>query len=118
MGPPPPDYHEEWATHTVHVHDFASLSTVRGEFVDSPEFMLLGNQWRLGICPGGDEGAVEGMVTVDLSNRSDKAIDIDFGFSINDRNGKQVAYEQFDGPHHFASVGDADGNNLGGPLIL
>jgi hypothetical protein len=67
-----------------------------------------------GIYPCGEEDAAEGMVSVYLANRSNKAIEIDYGFSISDGSGKQVAYEQFDGPHHFASVGDADGNNLWG----
>ena len=92
--------------HTVHFHDVASLSTVRGEFVWSPEFMLLGNQWCLKIYPGGDEGAAEGMVTLRLVNNSNKAIDAEYGFSVNDGNGKQVVYKQSPGPRNFASVGN------------
>ena len=71
------------------VDSYGALSWLR-EPVDgarSPELMLLGNQWRLGICPGGVEGAAEGMVTL-------KAIEIDYGFSINNCNGKQVAYKR------------------------
>jgi hypothetical protein len=105
MGTPPPDYHQEWAKHTVHVHSFANLSTARGEFVDSPEFMLLGNEWRLAIYPGGKDEAAEGMVTVSLCNRSSKSIDIDFGFSVNDGNGRQVAYQQSPDPVNFAPLG-------------
>ena len=90
VGTSPPDYHQEWVTHTVHVHGFGSLPSEQGEFVDSPEFMLLGNEWRLAIYPGGDDDADEGMVTLYLFNESDKAIEIDYGFSVNDGNGKQV----------------------------
>jgi len=36
---------------------------------------------------------------------SDKSIEIDFGFSVNDENGKQVVYERSDTPDHFAPVG-------------
>ena len=68
MGTPPPGYDEEWMTHTIHVHGFASLSTERGESVASPEFML----------PGGHANAAEGMTSLGLCNNSDKAIDIDF----------------------------------------
>ena len=109
VGTPPPDYDGEWLTHSVHVHGFESLSVARGGSFDSPEFMLLGNQWILEIFPGGDEGAAEGMVSIFLWNRSNKAIDIDFGFSVNDENGKQVAYERTATPQNFASVGGDDG---------
>ena len=56
MGTPPPGYQQEWAKHTVHWHGFLDLSTVRGEYVDSPEFMLLGNPWILEIFPGDTQG--------------------------------------------------------------
>ena len=99
MGTPPPGYHQEWVTHTVHVHGFENLPAVRR--VASPEFILLGNEWLLRIYPGGDDDAAEGMVTVGLQNMSNKAIDIDLGFSVNDGNGMQVAYGQSDGPRNF-----------------
>jgi hypothetical protein len=105
MGTPPPDYNEEWVTHTVHWHGFESLSTVRGESVPSPEFMLLGNEWSLAVYPGGDDDAAEGMVTLDLFNESDKAIEIDSGFSVNDGNGKQVVHYRSPTPEHFGPVG-------------
>ena len=93
MGTPPPDYHEEWATHTVHVHGFPDLSSAQGAFVESPEFMLLGNQWCLKIYPGGD--ADEGKTSLFLLNMSNKAIEVEFGFCIIDGNGKQVACTRF-----------------------
>jgi hypothetical protein len=109
MGTPPPGYHQEWITHTVHCHGFASLSTEQDECVDSPEFMLLGNEWRLQIVqPGGDEEAGEGMVSLFLYNVSNKAIDIDFGFSVSDGNGKQVAHYRSFRPRNFAPLEDAD----------
>jgi hypothetical protein len=102
-------YHREWAKHTVHVHGFANLSSERGEYVDSPEFMRLGNQWRLELYPGGDDEAAEGMVSLYLNNESDKAIDIDFGFSVNDSDGKQTDYGRTRTPYYFSPVGaDAD----------
>jgi hypothetical protein len=109
VGAAPPGYNQGWMTHTVHWHGFESLSALRGEFVWSPEFMLLGNQWRLEICPGGTSNAAEGMVTTFLANRSDKAIDIYFCFSVNDENGKQVAYEV-----NFAPMGDSHGGDYRG----
>ena len=58
MGTPPPGYNEEWVIHTIHCHGFGSLPSAEEgveahDFVDLPEFMLLGNQWSLEICPGG-----------------------------------------------------------------
>jgi hypothetical protein len=52
--------------------------------------MLLGNPWRLKIFPGGHAREYFSL----LCNMSDKAIDIDFGFSVSDENGKLVAYER------------------------
>jgi hypothetical protein len=106
-GTAPPGYQNEWVTHTVHWHGFTSLSTVRGAKFYSPEFILLGNQWRLAIYPGGREDAEEGMVSLGLDNRSNKAMEIDLGFSVNDANGKQVSYEQSGTPCNFAPVGVA-----------
>ena len=67
----------------------------------SPEFMLLGNPWRLEILPCGDVVAAEDKTSLFLYNESDKAIDIDFGFSVNDGNGKPVAYKQSATPYSF-----------------
>ena len=100
IGTPPPGYDEEWVTHTVHCHGFASL-----RFVDSREFMLLGNPWRLQMFPGGDASAAHGMASIYLWNKSDKAINIDYGFSVKDENGKQVVYKQSNTPQNFDPVG-------------
>jgi speckle-type POZ protein len=102
-GTAPPGYHQEWVTHTVHWHGFPSLSSEQEESFDSPEFMLLGNEWLLVIFPGGDFIADEGKVSLYLYNMSDKAIEIDFAFSVNDGNGKQVAYERSNGPEYFGT---------------
>jgi hypothetical protein len=42
VGTSPPEYHQEWVTHTIHYHGFESLSTVRGAFVASPIFCSWG----------------------------------------------------------------------------
>ena len=108
VGTLPPGYrHEEWVTHTVHYHAFANLSTEPGAFVFSPDFEGLGNQWQLQLHPGGDGAgaAEEGMVSLYLWNRSDKAIDIDYGFRIINGDGKQVACKRPATPRHFAPVG-------------
>jgi hypothetical protein len=67
--------------------------------------MLLGNEWLMWIFPGGHEDAAEGMVSLYLHNRSDKSMDIDFAFSVNDGNGKQVAYKRSATPCNFEPEG-------------
>jgi hypothetical protein len=44
------------------------------------------------------------MVSLCLNNMSNKAIEIDYGFSVSHGNGKQVAYYRSDGPKHFGGV--------------
>jgi hypothetical protein len=116
MGTPPPGYQQEWVTHSVYVHGFASLSALPGEFeyVYLPEFTLLENHyWCLSIYPGGNKDATKGMVSLYLENRSNKAIEIDFGFSVIDSNGKQVEHKT-DGPRNFTPMGD-DNSGWGWP---
>jgi hypothetical protein len=60
----------------------------------------------MAMLPGGHATAVEGRVSLYLSNMSDKAIDIQFGFSVNDENGKQVYVDRSATPHNFAPVGN------------
>jgi hypothetical protein len=106
VGTPPLGYDQGWVKHTVHVHGFPSLSTVRGENVNSPEFMLLGNQWCVRIYPGGDANADEGTTSLSLYNKSNKAIDIDFGFCVYDGDVEQVVYERTTTPRNFGPVGN------------
>jgi len=77
---------------------------VRGESVDSPEFMLLGNQWHLEMIPGGHVNAAEGMVSLGLANMSNKAIEIEFSFSVVDSSGKQVAFKRTATPRNFGPM--------------
>jgi hypothetical protein len=81
---------------------------VQGEFVTSPEFEGFGNPWFLRVFPGGCDDAEEGMVSIGLENRSNKAIEIDFCCSINDGNVKQVAYGRSATPYNFAPMGSDD----------
>jgi hypothetical protein len=68
--------------------------------------VLLGNQWQLRIYPGGHavDDTAEGTVSIYLQNMSEKSIDIDYCFSVNDGSGKQVVFEQST-IHHFDPVG-------------
>ena len=99
VGAPPPDFNE-WSSTKVYYHGFAYLSTRRSVPKTLPEFMALGNPWRLKLYPGGDSNSKAGWVAIYLINRSSKEIDIDFGFSINDGNGKQIVSPHFSSSTH------------------
>jgi hypothetical protein len=83
-GTPSPQF-QEWETIQVYCHGFADLSTARGVRADSPEFTCLGNRWSLRIYPGGSIGARDDYVTIYLTNRSDKSINILYGLGVNYR---------------------------------
>ena len=114
MGAPPPGYQQEWVTHSVYVHGFASLSALPGEFeyVYLPEFTLLENHyWCLSIYPGGNKDATKGMVSLYLENRSNNAIEIDFGFSVIDSNQPNADFiEQYG--HRFIDADVTQVENL------
>jgi hypothetical protein len=61
------------------------------------------------LYPRGHATAADGMVSLFLRNMSNKAIVIDFGFSVNNGNGKQVAYERTATPYSFGPMGTATG---------
>jgi hypothetical protein len=69
VGTPAPDFPLKESI-TVHIHDFANLTTVRDEVVESSTFALAGFEWSLGIFPGGDDELGEGMIAVYLHNKS------------------------------------------------
>ena len=118
VGTPSPEFTKwtssEKTTKRICFHGLASLSTERGALVVSPEFEGFGNQWCVRIYPGGLANA--GMVSVYLANMSGKAIEIDYGFSINDGNGKQVACKRTKTPNNFGPMGGVMIN--GGTMIL
>jgi speckle-type POZ protein len=82
VGTPRPGYYQDWVTHTVHWHGFESLSTVRGVPVHSPQLLYPGGSYEL---------SQEGMISIDLCNMSNKAIEVDYDLCINDGDGVQVA---------------------------
>ena len=95
VGTPSNDF-SGWTTTELRFHDYADLTTTRGEYEASPEFSSLGHEWRLVICPGGSERSAEGMVAANLVNMSDKSIKVEHGFSVKDAAGKEVLYEKPD----------------------
>jgi hypothetical protein len=117
VGTAPPGYQNEWVTHTVHWHGFESLSSERDEYIPSPEFMLVGNQWYLELYPGGDDDAAEEMASLYLENMSNKSIEVEYGFSVNDGNGKQVAYKQSPFTRNFAPVDTDDISRRDGQIL-
>ena len=87
--------YQEWTTIKVHIHGFADLSAVLNVPVDSPEFMALGNPWRLKLYPGVMTNAYAGLLPIrlHLCNQSSKQIAMEFGISIDGKD-KQVAKKQ------------------------
>jgi len=71
------------------------LSAVLNVPVDSPEFMALGNPWRLKLYPGVMTNAYAGLLPIrlHLCNQSSKEIAMEFGISIDGKD-KQVAKKQ------------------------
>jgi len=70
-------------------------------------FFCFWHKWRLSIWPGGEEDSPEGMVAVQLSNRSNESITIHWGCSVRDAHGKEVVDTE---PHicEFGEVGGGD----------
>ena len=88
VGTPSNDF-REWTTTEVRFHNYANLTTTRGEYEASPTFSCLGHEWKLVIYPGGREPlSPEGMVAVYLCNMSTKSIKIEYSYSIKDSAGK------------------------------
>jgi hypothetical protein len=66
------------------------------------------------LYPGGDANADEGMTSIYLQNKSNKTIEINFGFSVHDGNGTEVADERSNGPRDFGHAGsDTSGYGWG-----
>ena len=89
VGTPPGDF-KGWTTTEVCFHGFANLSTTRSESVYSPEFSCLGHQWKLELYPGGIANSDEGYVAIALRNKSNTGIEVQFGYSVRNADGKEV----------------------------
>ena len=93
VGTPSPSFVDCSSTR-VYYHGFADLSAEGDVPVDSPEFMALGNPWRLALYPGGRYVSKMGWVAIALQNRSNKEITVQCGFSIKDGKGNQITSMQ------------------------
>ena len=71
-----------------HIHDFANLSSTRGDFVTSPEFTCKGHQWQLRVFPGGGYEVAEGHVSAFLNHLSQETVMVEFGIDLVDKFGK------------------------------
>jgi len=79
-----------WTTTELSFHGFANLSTTRDIYVDSPEFSCFGHQWSIRLFPGGRAESDEGFVAVDLLNRSNTGIKIQYGYGVRHPDGVEV----------------------------
>ena len=109
VGTPPDGFGEGWTTTVVRFHGFADLTTARDECVESPVFFCFWHKWRLSIWPGGEEDSPEGFVAVQLSNRSNESITIQYSFSVRDANGKEVVNIEPD-TDEFGAYDSEDGD--------
>ena len=102
-GKPPLD--QGWVKRQVHFHGFASLPHQS----ISPKFECLDHQWELILCPGGHSGWNEAWNETDASiylrHLSNDAIEIDYGFGINDNDGKQMFHTRTAGSFMFMPSG-------------
>ena len=105
----PPGKIEGWITTNVYFHGFVHLTTARDECVESPVFFCFWHKWRLSIWPGGEEDSPEGFVAVQLSNRSNESITIQYGYSVRDANGKEVVNIEPD-TDEFGAYDSEDGD--------
>ena len=94
VGTPPDGLSDDWTTTVVRFHGFADLTTTINECVDSPEFSCFGHKWCLSVYPGGATDSEEGNVAVDLVNRSNTSMKIQWGCSVRDSKGKEVVHHE------------------------
>lgn len=106
--PPTTGYsYEEQKTVEVHFHEFARLSE-RTSF-ESRKFACFGRRWVLQIYPGGDEDSDPGKVAVFLRHCSPGSIDLEYGFSVKNSDGKQMAH--WEDEDYFEGKSDYFGNS-------
>jgi len=91
----PPEGSKEWSTALFRFHGFANLPTTRGVSVSSPNFSCFGHQLALRLYPGGSNTSSEGFVAVQLVNKSNTSIKIQYGYSVRDANGKEVVHKAY-----------------------
>lgn len=96
----PPTRVQRWKTAVVCFHGFTNLTTERGEEIESPSFLCLGEHWTLDVFPGGAEGASDGMVSVFLWNMTDGSTDFDTYLIVRNSAGEGLAYCQPTGGMH------------------
>ena len=83
-----------WTRTEISFRGFADLPAERNERTDSPKFSCLGHQWRVVLYPGGEEDSDDGYVALFLSNVSNKAIKIQYGYSIRDEADKVIGHRK------------------------
>jgi len=102
VGTPPGDFKDR-SSINVCFHGFANLPTTRNQRIHSTKFSCLGHQWRLDIFPSGYGISDEGYVDVELVNRSNTSIKIEYGYSVRNADGKEhVHYKSI---HEFGAHG-------------
>lgn len=81
-----------WESVMINYNRFAKMSTTNENFVESPEFSCQGNQWSLYVYPGGDAFASGGMVSVQVCNKSNQPMCVNYFLSVRDSMGKEIIF--------------------------
>jgi len=129
VGTPPNGYsYEGWKTTEVHFHGFAGLPSACGEIVVSPEFTCCGHQWRLELCPGGDDKSPREMIAVYLKLCSSGKIFVEYSLVVEDTAyydwealfsyGEDYGYYDYDGTPDFAKRSKIMNALVKGTLII
>ena len=82
----------------INYNGFAKMSTTNENFVESPEFSCQGNRWSLYVYPGGDAFASGGMVSVQVCNKSNQPMCVNYFLSVRDSMGKEVLFNVLSPP--------------------
>ena len=93
----PPDNFNGWTTVDVCFHDFANTPVTpededEGICLESPEFSCFGHQLTLRLYPDGSNDMTpdEGYASIELVNKSESSIGMQFDFNVRDAQGKEV----------------------------
>jgi hypothetical protein len=78
-----------WKSFQFEVQNFKDLPTTKNHYVETPECSCNGHEWCLTIYPGGDNEAIDGLVSIYLHHRSEGSITASFELKILDKFGNK-----------------------------
>ena len=93
VGCPPPSsslnlFGGMWKSFQFHIHDFATLSSELGNYLQLPLFKYNGHNWRVEVFPGGQSDISEGCVSAYIHHHSEDSIVMSYAIHIINKNGE------------------------------